>query len=71
MSYTPANDLVDLDTSDFTDMNDKTLAETYKRLTHAHTGDASLSVADHIARLERASQAVVSKRDLWSEVYKK
>lgn len=69
MSYTPATDLVELTTDEFTDMSDEKLSATYKRLTHAHTGDATLSVADHIARLERAAHAVVSERELWGEVY--
>ena len=69
MSYTPANDLLALDTSAFDSMTDARLAETYKRLTAAHTGDATPAQADKIARLERAANEKVAERDLWSEVY--
>ena len=69
MSYTPANDLLALGTSAFDSMTDARLAETYKRLTAAHTGDATLRQSDKIARLERAANSEVSERDLWSEVY--
>jgi len=69
MSYTPASELVDLSTDEFTHMDDEQLAVTYKRLTQAHTGDASPTVGDHIARLERAANSVVSDRELWGEVY--
>jgi hypothetical protein len=50
-------------------MTDARLAETYKRLTAAHTGDATPAQGDKIARLERAANAEVSGRGLWSEVY--
>jgi len=69
MSYTPANDLLALDTSAFDSMADARLAETYKRLTAAHTGDATVAQGDKIARLERAANAEVARRDLWGEVY--
>ncbi len=69
MSYTPANDLLALDTSAFDSMADARLAETYKRLTAAHTGDATPAQGDKIARLERAANAEVARRDLWGEVY--
>ena len=69
MSYTPANDLLALDVAAFDSMTDGRLAETYKRLTAAHTGDATPAQADKIARLERAANAEVSERGLWSEVY--
>ena len=69
MSYTPANDLLTLSQSAFDSMTDARLGETYKRLTAAHTGDATLAQSDKIARLERAANAEVSERGLWSEVY--
>ena len=69
MSYTPANDLLALDATAFGSMTDEKLVETYKRLTAAHTGDATLAQSDKVARLERAANAEVAERDLWSEVY--